>query len=197
MVKSTRHFAAAVIGLLALGAWTVALPAGAQDEPYVSGPERGDRNARAAGPGGPMGRGRLGPGHGFGPGHDGGPGARMFALRQLDLSEEQRTEIHAILEQERDQAEAYREEMRSLRAQLEEQIETDPFDETAVRAKALALGALGVDMAVLRARQAGQVREVLTPEQLGELERLGAEREAFREQRRRRFERHRGPRSGS
>ncbi len=139
--------------------------------------------------------GRRGHGRGMrGPGFQGPQGLHM-ALRSLDLSETQRDEIKTIFEAERGQVGAYHEQMRDLGAELREQIENDPFNEEAVRAKAAALASLRVEMAVLRARQAGQVRELLTPEQLDQLEQVKQKRRAFREERRQRFEQRRGPRS--
>ena len=57
-----------------------------------------------------------------------------------------------------------------------------------MRTKAGAVAAVGVEMAVLRARQAGKVLEVLTPDQVEQLESMKAERKQFREHRRERFE---------
>lgn len=120
-----------------------------------------------------------------------------MALRQLDLSESQIEEIRAIFESERETARDNQERMRALSDELREQIEMDPYDEEAVRVKASAVAEIGVEMAVLRARQAGKVREVLTPEQVEELESLKSRREEFRRERRERFEERRRRRSGS
>lgn len=167
------------------------------DEPRVAGPEKAEEEWESRPPG-PAGRGPFAHGrHGFPGAGPIGPGGLMPALHRLDLSEDQREQIRDVLEQERELAEGYREQMRALRAELEDQIESDPFDENAVRAKAEAVAALGADMAVLRARRSGQIRELLTSEQLSELEELKAKRESFREQRRGRFGPRRGPRTGS
>lgn len=115
-----------------------------------------------------------------------GPGRLGMALRRLDLSEGQREEIRAIFESERDSVQVNHEEMRALGAELEGQIEADPYDEEAVRAKAAGLAELRVEMAVLRARQLGQIREVLTPEQIDELKQMKGERKEFRNRRRER-----------
>ena len=198
---------AALIGLLAVSASTGRLMA--LDDAAAVGTESGSdtfaprdqldsqRNHRGPhrrGPGGFGREGRMGVG---GPGGPGGPGGLMMALRGLDLSESQRAEIRNIFEQDRLEGEAHRETMRALGADLESQIETDPFDEEAVRAKAAAVASQGVEMAVLRARQMGQIRNVLTPEQLDRLAQMKEERKALREERRQRFERHREPRAGS
>jgi len=126
-------------------------------------------------------------GHGRGMMHPGGPGAGgprglRMALRNLNLSDSQREEIRTIFEAGRGQVEANHERMRSLGAELHEQIETDPYDEEAVRAKAEAVAAFQVEMAVLRARQSGQIRGLLTPGQLDQLQRMKERRESFREE---------------
>lgn len=144
------------------------------------GPNRGHWGAGRQGPGALAGMG-LGPGIGR------GRGLRV-ALRQLDLSESQIGEIRAIFESERETAQANHQQMRALGDELREQIEADPYDEETVRAKAGAVAAVGVEMAVLRARQAGKVLEVLTPDQVEQLESMKAERKQFREHRRERFE---------
>ncbi len=133
------------------------------------------------------GMGRRGAGGPFGPPAEG----LRFALRRLELSDQQREEIKTILEGERDQVEADHERMRALGAELREQIENDPYDEEAVRAKATAVASLRVEAAVVRARQFGQIRSVLTTEQLDQLEQMKEERSAFQGERRQRFERQR------
>lgn len=183
----------ALIALLAFGS---SGPAAAQseepgiEEPSPQGPwgekpgwERGRRG----------GRGHRGPGMG-GPGAAGAHGLR-FALRNLDLSEAQREEVRAIFENERDEVVAAHERMRALGEELRGQIETDPYDEDAVRAKAAAVASQSVEMAVLRARQSGQVRDVLTADQLDRLEQMKEQRQSFREERHERFERRRQQRS--
>jgi Spy/CpxP family protein refolding chaperone len=170
-----------------------------------------DEPAFEPGAGGPCGDGELGDrdnrGPGFGrrgwdrgmvaPGGRGGPGTGglRLAIRNLDLSESQGEQIRAIFEAERDRASASHQQMRLLGEELREQIETDPYNEEAVRTKAAALAALRVEMAVLRARQSGQVRDLLTPEQLDQLEQSKEKRRAFRDDRHRRFEERRGRRA--
>ena len=155
--------------------------------------ERGQRMPRPGFGRGGHGRGMMHPG---GPGAGGPSGLRM-ALRNLNLSDSQREEIRTIFEAGRGQVEANHQQMRALGAELHEQIATDPYDEDAVRAKAAAVAAFQVEMAVLRARRSGEIRGLLTPEQLDELQQMKERRESFRDQRRERFERRRGPRSGS
>lgn len=215
MTRMKKLMAPTLIAMLAMTVSSGRLVAQGEDpgvgergdgKPYFSqgdhNHDRGERSHRGPhreGPGGFDHKGRRGGPMGFGePDGPGAPGARMMmALRELDLSESQRIEIKTIFEQDRSEGEAYREAMRALGAELEAQIESDPFDEDSVRAKAAAVAAQGVEIAVLRARQAGRVRSLLTPEQLDRLKQMKTERTAFREERRERFERRRGPRAGS
>jgi len=201
MIKRTMMPTLTLMGLTALLACVLSGPASAQeDPPGFAGPP--DEAATGPGPGwGHGGRGPMGPGRGgfrgfggMGPGGHGPEGLHL-ALRELDLSESQREEIRTIFESERDQVQAQHERMRARAAELEVQIESDPSDAESVRAKATAVAALGVEMAVHRASQVGRVRAVLTPEQLTELERMKAERQAFRDERREHFEGRRGPRA--
>ncbi|MFQ5525302.1 MAG: Spy/CpxP family protein refolding chaperone [Thermoanaerobaculia bacterium] len=175
--------------LIAAVALVAPAPASAHD------PGSGRGRGSDIGHGGHAGYGLRGPGmrelQGFGgPGAARAKGLRM-ALRHLDLSESQREEIKTIFEAEREAVEANHERMRSLANELRAQIENDPYDEEAVRAKAAALAEIGVDMAVLRARQAGQVMDVLGPDQREQLEQMKTRRDAFRQERRERFEQRR------
>lgn len=126
-----------------------------------------------------------GPGFGPGPGRLGGPGpchgpeagfgegfwaGRM--VERLGLSDEQRDRIRAIHEGYRDAAEPLMETLKSARQELGEQIHADLFDETAIRASAGRVAAAEADLAVLRARIASDVHQVLTPEQLAEAREL-------------------------
>jgi Spy/CpxP family protein refolding chaperone len=77
--------------------------------------ERGARGGHGMGPGGRMGpRGRMGPGargRGFGPGRPGMPG--MDFMRELNLTETQRTQVRAIHEKYQPQLKAIRDRARS------------------------------------------------------------------------------------
>ena len=119
-------------------------------------------------------------GHGRG-GGPGGPGLmdghrlEHLALR-LELSDGQREELRQAFA---DRFEAGAETRRALfeaRRALGEQIHADSFDEAAIRQAAAAVAALEADMAVERARGAQQLRQILTPEQLAELEQMRDER---------------------
>jgi len=143
--------------------------------------------AQAGGPG----RGGHGPGRGPGGcdcggpgfhGEPGGPGPLGEALDRLDLTQEQRDQVRAILDRHRDERRALRESMRDQREERFEQDLSLPFDEAAVRARAEKRAQMRVEAEVARARVASEVLAVLTPEQRAELGKL-------REERHERFER--------
>lgn len=137
-------------------------------------------------------------GHGF---HGGGDHHRaghgfFRALRQLDLTEAQREEIHGILQARKDDGEGDRQALRDARGALHEAVTTTPLDEAAVRGAAADLAALEADAAVARAETYNAVYDVLTPEQrekLAEIEATAAER---REERREDRRERRGARRG-
>jgi Spy/CpxP family protein refolding chaperone len=98
-------------------------------------------------------------------GHHGG-------LRALNLTEAQRDQIFKI---HHDQAPAFREQMKKVRASREELrklASADKLDQAAVRRAADAQAKALSDMAVLRVQAASQVRAVLTPEQKAKLDQM-------------------------
>jgi Spy/CpxP family protein refolding chaperone len=110
------------------------------------------------GPGGPMGM-------GFGPG-----------FRELDLTEEQRTQVKSIMESHQAEFKAVGDKMRTAREGMQALIEADALDESAVRAKSIEVAAAEADAAILNAKVRTQTRQVLTSEQLAKLKELQASR---------------------
>ena len=107
-------------------------------------------------------------GHEHGQGHmrmHHGHGGGMQGLRELNLSEAQRDQIFKI---HHDQAPAFREQMKKVRAsrdELRKLAHADKLDQAAIRRAADAQGKAVSDLAVMRVQTASQVRQVLTPEQ--------------------------------
>jgi len=126
-----------------------------------------------AGPGrGGAGFGMGGTCTGDGPGPLGAFGFMGRGLRQLDLSQEQRDAIRAIVEGERDKVQGLRQQLRENRQKFRAAHPPTQFDEAAVRAHAAAQAKIHTELAVVRARIRAQVLAVLTPQQqaqLGEL----------------------------
>jgi protein CpxP len=130
------------------------------------------------------GGGRRG-GHHFGRGGPGGPG---FPLRQLDLTDAQRDQVKAIFDSHKDEFQAIGERLKTARQAQVAAIETQPLDESAIRAKTTDLSAVEADAAVLRAKVHAAVFQVLTPEQQEKAKALKAEREKRGAEMRQRFQ---------
>ncbi len=114
-------------------------------------------------------RGGYGPGSGKGPGgHFGGGFMAERIADRLDLSEGQREQIRTIRESYREEIEGLTESLATARLVVRGRIHSDAFDETAIREAVLEAAAVEADLAVLRARIASEVHQVLTPEQLAE-----------------------------
>jgi protein CpxP len=139
--------------------------------------------------GGPDGPGRRGfGGRGFG-----GPGfARHggfgLALRGLDLTDEQRTQVKSIFEQHRDELRKSAERVGAAFRAQREAVSAIPVDEGAIRATSAALAAAQTDSAVLQARVHGEVYQILTPEQQQKAQQLRTERQQRMKQARQRWQ---------
>lgn len=83
----------------------------------------------------------------------------------LDLSETQQEEIRAIHEQERIEMEATRQQMHQGREQMRALLDSETFDETAIRSLARSQESLKTDLFVARARAKHEVSQLLTAEQ--------------------------------
>jgi Spy/CpxP family protein refolding chaperone len=138
------------------------------------------------------GRGRM-RGHGFGPGAYGAPNEDSFcspmacgmgpmagrhhgpgiarALRRLDLTEEQKESVKNILESARETAAAGRETVADAREALHTAV-AEGADETAIREAAENLGKAIGDQAVSRAAVVASIKEILTEEQIEQLQEM-------------------------
>lgn len=117
-----------------------------------------------------------GPGMGpHGPfGHLGGfgPFAAHHGLRQLDLTDEQKSQIKGILKSHREEFHASLEKLRTLHQTVGKIAHQPEIDEAAIRAAVgQAVGPLG-DLAVLHVRVRQEIDAVLTPEQRQKAEAL-------------------------
>lgn len=134
--------------------------------------------AFAQGPrGGPGGRGR---GDGFGPGPGGLP------LRQLNLTEAQRTQLQQIREQHRADMQSAMEKLAAARKAQRAAIESVPVDEAKIASLTQDLTQPEVDVAIQTARLNAAVWGVLTDAQKAQVEQLRAERQARASERRER-----------
>ena len=149
----------------ALCASALAFSMGAQAQPGPDG-------MRGGGHGG-MHAGMHGEGHGGRHGAHGG----MRALRHLDLTEAQRDQIFKI---HHDQAPAFREQMKKVRAareSLQALARADRLDDAAVRRAADAQAKAISDLAVMRVQTHNKVRALLTAEQKQKLDQMRDKRQ--------------------
>ena len=104
-----------------------------------------------------------------GPCEGGGLFAPSFKIarmtRHLDLNDEQRVQVRAILDSTRPEADRFAESMLENREAMRQLRQSGTFDEAQVREIAEQRGELIVDMSVLKARVHSQIHAILTPEQ--------------------------------
>ncbi|HJO37790.1 MAG: Spy/CpxP family protein refolding chaperone [Vicinamibacterales bacterium] len=110
--------------------------------------------------------------------------AVMRGLRELDLSEAQRTEIREIVSGERDTQAELRERSTPIREALRLAAEATPIDEALIRRHSAELAEVQADAMILQANIRSEVLAVLTPEQRAEAAELRGGRERRMEERR-------------
>lgn len=92
--------------------------------------------------------------------------------QRLDLDESQAEELTGKMRAHRETMAPSVEALREAQAALDNQITDVVFDETAIRNRAAAVAELQADLAVARALHAQELRELLTPEQYAELQKM-------------------------
>lgn len=117
----------------------------------------------------------------------------MMLLQRLDLTSDQRDRVRQIMDSHRDEQKALGERTMKAHEALQDAMLT--FDEAAVRARAAEVAAVDADRAVAETRIAGEVYQILTPEQQQKLKTVRAEMKERREKMREEFEKN-GPPDG-
>ena len=122
--------------------------------------------------------------------HARGPHAMDLAglIEDLDLSDEQKEQVEAIVERYEDDKDNLVESLKEAREQLQDVIFAEEYNETAVRQAAQQVSSIMEELAVLHAKMIAELRTVLSPEQMGYLK---GRMEAMKE-----FRRHRRDREG-
>jgi protein CpxP len=131
-----------------------------------------------------------GRGVGRGPGFGHGPDAAilMLPLRQLDLTDAQRTQVRQLMERHRSDAFPLVERLRTAADAQRQAMEAAPVDEARIRTAVEQVAQVQADLAVQRARLQSEILSVLTPEQQQRLQQLRAEQKARMQQRRQRLQ---------
>jgi Spy/CpxP family protein refolding chaperone len=122
-----------------------------------------------------QGPGPRGRGPGFGPEMRPGIGLRLGGL---DLTEAQQQQIRQLREQHREQIRPLVERLREAHQARAAAMTANTFNEGEVRAAMQQLAVVEADLAVQQARLGADIRAILTPEQVQQLETSRAEREA-------------------
>ena len=104
-------------------------------------------------------------------------GHRGFAFGQLNLTDEQKTQIQGIFKAQRESSQALREQLRSKHQALRAASTAATYDEAAVRAAAQDLARVQAELTVARAKAHNEVLQVLTPEQRTKLNELRQQRQ--------------------
>ena len=115
-------------------------------------------------------------------------GALLPPLLRLELSDEQRDQVRAVVGESREAARTHAGEMRAAREALAEAVASATVDEDRIRALAADVGRLTGDAAVRRAQVYAAVWGILTPEQQARAEEIEAERAERRAARRERLQ---------
>lgn len=126
-----------------------------------------------------------GPGRhgGFGPGGRGAFGHAGFGLRQLDLTDAQRTQVRDVMQRHRDEMQQAGKRLREAHEAQRAAIEAVPVNESLIRSTSQALANAQTDMALLQARVHNEVWSLLTPDQQKKANDLKATRETRKKER--------------
>ena len=96
-------------------------------------------------------------------------------FEQMNLSAEQKHEVHGILRAHKDEARAASDRLWQARQAIDEAVRREPIDEAVIRQRAADAASASVELALLHAKVRGEVRGVLTPEQNAKAEEIHAE----------------------
>jgi Spy/CpxP family protein refolding chaperone len=121
-----------------------------------------------------------GHGHGMGMGMDGHMG---FFAKQLNLTDDQKAQMKAILQKEHPAMKPLFEQQHQIDVQLRQYVEGS-FDQAKVQALAAQKAEIQAQMTVAETRVHNQLYQLLTADQQSQLKQMEANREAHKEQRR-------------
>lgn len=118
------------------------------------------------------------PMHGHGYGHGFGMGERMgFFARELNLTDDQKAQMKAIMQKERPAMKPLFEQSHQIDLQLR-QYAQGTYDEAKVRALAAQKAKVEIELTVQRTRIHNELFQVLTPDQQSQLKQMEANHEA-------------------
>ena len=106
---------------------------------------------------------------------DHGRSAVTVMMQHLDLTEQQRNEVHDAFRSHHELMGPKAEELHEAKDVLAHQIHADVLDEGTIRDAAAAVAVLEADLAVSKAELFQEIKQILTNEQLGQLHALLSE----------------------
>ena len=116
------------------------------------------------------------PGHEFGMGH-----MMQFWAKKLNLTDEQQTQMKAVLQKERPNLKPLMEQERQIDTQLRQYVE-GTYDAAKVQALAAQKAPIHVQLEVAHTRIMNELYQLLTPDQRSQLKQMEANREARMQQ---------------
>ena len=108
----------------------------------------------------------------------------MRGIRSLDLEDEQRENVGAIMQGLKAETSPVMQKSRAVHLQLKELIKADVYDADAIAALAVQEGDFAAERMMITSRGLSQVYSQLTPEQRDELETMATDRQERRDERR-------------
>lgn len=106
------------------------------------------------------------------PPHGGPGGFGLRLLDQLNLTDEQQTQINALLDAQRTDAQPIHEELMQAREALRTAAEAGTFDDEEVTAQAVIVGQATAELTIRQTRTEWSIYQLLTPEQRTKLAEL-------------------------
>jgi Spy/CpxP family protein refolding chaperone len=108
-----------------------------------------------------------------------GPLQRLHQIHHdfeaMQLSADQKREVHQILRAHREEASASAERFWQARLAVGDAVRQAPVDESLIRERVAQASSAAAELAILHARVHAQVREVLSPKQNAQAEKIHAE----------------------
>lgn len=108
-------------------------------------------------------------------------GKHLHALRQLNLSDQQREQIRSLMQSAHEQNRPRMEALAAERGKLRELMHANPVNPGAIRAQTMRIAELESELHIARAQQRAAIESVLTPQQREQWKQLRAKREEERE----------------
>jgi Spy/CpxP family protein refolding chaperone len=116
------------------------------------------------------------------PGHPGDGGPLMESIRNIGLSDEQKTGIEAIISKYQSEIKTYMDTIDGLKKEMDLNLFTDEFDETKIREYSQNISANMEELEVLKAKMLVEIKTILYPEQIKQLQEEISEKLNFLEQ---------------